>query len=532
MKSIKIKSPETCIKSFFNLFDKTDLLILLTVFIIGFITNFYFLNSGGLSPDALSESYFHIAGPWEIQLGRFSLPLLDHLRFGFVNHFIIILIALSFMSGSIILIRRILKLKSRLLIFILTLLTAAAPQFTETYMYLYCADSYLLAFFGATLAVYALTKINTIRKNKFWFLVAIFSTILVSSLYQAYLGVLLGLLIIYTIKEIIETDTKTALKKFLRNCLIIFIGICFYYILFRVFCKINHVRPSAYKGANGLGLETILALPKNILNAFVDFYNFFFAERIIINNNFYFRQFFYLALAIILTLVLAKVIKNRKNSQKIATICLIITFPIFINIMNLIASGTRINLVTGPGLITTFVLLIFLLDQLKNSSLNNLLRWLSSILLIIVAWTFMLSNTHTYIARNDQYSDFKTIMSNIYQKATSLENYKKDLPFLFSNIIDTPAREYEKTNGMITGNTISWTGYAGVMRYEEFFKKFLGVDIKSADEHKYLEIVNTKDFQDMPVYPEANSVKIINDVVVIKVSDQTLINEDNTVRIW
>ena len=70
------------------------------------------------------------------------------------------------------------------------------------------------------------------------------------------------------------------------------------------------------------------------------------------------------------------------------------------------------------------------------------------------------------------------------------------------------------------------------MRYEEFFKKFLGVDIKSADEHKYLEIVNTKDFQDMPVYPEAGSIKIINDVVVVKTSDQALVTKDGTVRMW
>ncbi|TWO99043.1 hypothetical protein EUA78_00100 [TM7 phylum sp. oral taxon 351] len=543
-----IKPPEKFIRDFLKKFDRVDLLILLTTFIAGLITNFYFFIGHGLSPDALSENYHHIAGPWELQLGRFSLQFLDQFRFGFVNQLLIILLALGFMSGALMLIRRLFNLKNRLYLFLLCLIVATAPQFTETYMYLYCADSYLLAFFSATLAVYALSKITSVKHSKSWILLAILSTILVSSLYQAYLGVLLGLLIIYTIKTILESNENSlknlpqktkqtsseisALKRFFQNLLIILFSIGLYYIIFRIVCRLNHLRPSSYKGANGLGIETLLALPKNIANAFTDFYNFFFADEIIINNNFYFRQFLYLILAAVLIFTIVQIFKRQKFSKSLLTLILILLFPIFVNIMNLIASGTRINLVTGPGIITTAVLFIYLVSKLTPSSFSHILHWITSSTLFLLAWTFLLADTYTYIVRNNQYNDFKTIAANIHQKATTLENYQPDLPFLFSNVIETPAREYEKTTGMVTRNTISWTGYAGVQRYEEFFRKFLGLNIHSATEQQYLKIVNNPEFKAMPTYPANDSVKIIDDIIVIKITNSVLINEQGEVKLW
>ena len=51
-----IKPPEKFIRDFLKKFDRIDLLILLTTFIAGLITNFYFFIGHGLSPDALSEN--------------------------------------------------------------------------------------------------------------------------------------------------------------------------------------------------------------------------------------------------------------------------------------------------------------------------------------------------------------------------------------------------------------------------------------------------------------------------------------------
>ena len=430
------------------------------------------------------------------------------------------------------LIRRIFKIESKLLLTLLAIIVAIAPQFTETYFYLYCADSYLLAFFAAALAVFSLTKIDKIKNSKRWVILTIISTILTCSLYQAYLGVLLGLLVAYAVKETLDKSAKIAIKNFVRNCAVILIGVCIYYVMFLDFCFINHVRPSGYKGANKLGLSTLLAMPENIANAFSDFYRFFFVDRKIINNDFYNRGIFYMILLVVFAFASFKIFKNEKSkkSQILTTFLLLTIFPIAVNIMDIIASGTRINLVTGPGILITAVLFIIMIDRLKDCNFNNLLRYVSSIVLIILAWTFTLSNIHTYVARNGQYDAFKNIAQNIYNKATALENYKPNMKFMFSNVIQTPAKEFEKTNGMITGNTLSWTGYAGVRRYTYFFNKYLGLNISSADADEYLKIVETDEFKNMEIYPENESVKIIDGVVVIKTSEKVLVRDDGTIK--
>ena len=40
-----------------------------------------------------------------------------------------------------------------------------------------------------------------------------------------------------------------------------------------------------------------------------------------------------------------------------------------------------------------------------------------------------------------------------------------------------------------------------------------------ADDTKAQEIVNTQEFKDMDVFPESNSIQMINDVLTIKLSD-------------
>lgn len=528
-------SPEKLVEKTKKHFDETDKHIFITTFIIGIITNFYFFISNGLSPDALSDTNTHVAGLWELQLGRFSLNFLDNVRFGFVNQLLIVLIALFFMSIGIMLIRRIFKIENKLILTIMCFTIAVAPQFTETYMYLYCADSYLLAFASAAFAVFSLSRIRTVKEDKKWVVFAILATVLTSSLYQAYLGVLAGLLVIYAIKETIDSDAKTAIKHFIRNAFIIGIGIGFYYVIFRVLCKLNHTRPASYKGANNLGIGTLLALPETIKGCFEDLYYFFFNDGRIINNAYYHRCIFYVILLVSFILSTFSIFKSEKKnrvSKIITTSLLILIFPIAVNIMNVVAAGTRINLVTGPGILTTVVLFLVFIDYLKDTTFNIIIKYVSYIVLIFISATFMVADIRTYIAREKQYNDFKVIAENIYTQATLLEDYDPNMEYLFSYVIKTPASEIEKTTGMVTKNTISWTGYAGVKRYQMFYSKFLGKNIVSADEEKYEKIIPTEEFEKMSVYPENGSIKIIDNTIVVKVSEDTFIKEDGKVRLW
>ena len=362
---MKMIEPEALFEKIKKKFDKNDLLILLTVFIVGFINNFYFIITEGIAPDALSPAHFNIAGNWEITLGRFGIKYVNILRYGFVNKLIIILISIILLSLSVMLIKRLFKIKNKILLILVTALIAIAPQFTETYMFIYCADAYILAFFLGILSVYFLSK----AKNKYYFL-SILCTIGVCSLYQAYLGVMIGSCIMLIAKYILDGNSfKEAIKKFLIFMTLIFIGIVLYYIILQIILSISGLSLASYKGANRLGIETIKSIPSSIIQCFKDFYAFFFTNKII-NNSYYDRKYIYLFLLLIMVLGSVYILlKNRQlNLSKVLLLAfLILIFPIGINIMNVIAPTTTINLVTGPGLITSILSIVLIYQNLPQN---------------------------------------------------------------------------------------------------------------------------------------------------------------------
>ena len=190
--------------------------------------------------------------------------------------------------------------------------------------------------------------------------------------------------------------------------------------------------------------------------------------------------------------------------------------------MNIVAKGTRINLVTGPGLITTSLFMVIIYEYMKESKIENILRYIMIIATIILSWTYIIANTFSYIVRDQEYDTLETTLSDIYSKATDLEGYNKNTKWFFSyyfNVADV--KDMEMSNGMTTRNNITWPSYTGVRRYAYFYKKFMGKDVEFEDEEKYNEIIETEEFKNMPVYPAKGSVKIIDNTLVVKASERT-----------
>lgn len=104
--------------------------------------------------------------------------------------------------------------------------------------------------------------------------------------------------------------------------------------------------------------------------------------------------------------------------------------------MDLIAPTTIVDLLTGPGLITLYILIIEILDKYNfNSKIQKTLKIIIIGIIIITIHTFIIQNNYTYKIREHIYQNFYTIQNNIYTRATSLEGYDKNMKWLFSDTI-------------------------------------------------------------------------------------------------
>lgn len=521
---MKIIQPEDILKKIKMKFEESDKFILLTTILLSIVNNFYFLIGDGVAPDAISGVYFNIASDWEISLGRFGIEYINMFRNGLVAKFLIILISTIMIALSVMLIKRIFKIKSKILMFIITILIAVAPQFTETYMFIYCADAYLFAFLMSVVTVFFLSK-TTISKNNYIF--AIISTIITCSIYQAYLGMIIALIIVFIInKIIIEKNTTKVIKEFINYTLTILTGVISYYILLKVILYVNDLPLASYKGANSLGINTIKQLPYTIAQCYKDFYSFFFQESII--NNFYWdRQKMYFIIFLLLLFGLAlNLIKNNQRQQKqlfkiICILIMIIILPIGIGVMNIIAPGTRLNLVTAPGLIAVWILAIVVYQNLSKNNIDNIIKYGILIICVALTWSYVLSNTFTYIAREQTFDNYKLTTSDIYTKATNLSDYSTEMEWMFSDVIRYRVPNAERTNGFITYDNLTWNNYNGTRQNSAYFQKYLGIKINICSKDTYDKIKEQDIFKNMPVYPAKGSIKIIDNVVVVKTTKYT-----------
>ena len=119
------------------------------------------------------------------------------------------------------------------------------------------------------------------------------------------------------------------------------------------------------------------------------------------------------------------------------------------------------------------------------------------------------------------YEQSRNIQKLLYScKATSLEDYSTTKKWLFSDVIKFKANNLEKTNGFISYDNETWNNYNGILQNYRFFDKYLGVKIKICSKDEYDSIVKSDEFKNMPIYPNNGSIKIINNIIVIKISDK------------
>ena len=135
-----------------NKYKKEKMAFCIT-FILGLITHFAIFCTESLAPDALVTGNYKIAGNWEISLGRWGIIFFDSIRGGMVNEVIIIVFCLIFLGLSSALVCKMLNIESKFAIAIVSGIFATAPQFSETFMFIYCADSYCFSVLAANIDI-------------------------------------------------------------------------------------------------------------------------------------------------------------------------------------------------------------------------------------------------------------------------------------------------------------------------------------------------------------------------------------------
>lgn len=420
------------------------------------------------------------------------------------------------------------KIKNKITIFLTSVALIAMPAMSEILTYWYCSDSYCMSILLSILAVYILYN----YKNKWGKLILASSCLTFSmALYQTSIGITVTLCIMLPIFEILkgEKNTKEILKEIGNSLIMGMVAGIIYFGLTHIILKLYNISLSSYGGANKIGISNLTNIFTYIKTTYITFYNYYFKNNIV--QNYYWRRQYINVLFIILIGIsfILLIVKNKSYKKKWNMILLVVfmlILPICLGIIEVIAPERGIALLMSSPYIFPVIMLILLIEVMTKkeqySSTINIFEFGSIFITICILWTYILSNNATYMAIKMTKNQLYSYSVRILDRIETNEEYIKDMPIMFAGDINKEQYPrdsiiYSMANGGTAKIDALWHDYNGSKQtWSKFFISNLGTNVKWCTNEQYKAIIQTDEFKKMGLYPATNSVKVINNIMVVK----------------
>ena len=530
-----VYTPELIFEKAKAYFSKDRKMIFLTTIIIGVIIHFLLLTNLIGSQDGLMHLLHYSAGTYEASLGRWGIDFFDSLRNNMALPFITTLFSITILSFVNILLIEIFEIKGKLNKFLTVFAFVASPSLCLTLLYVYTADVY---FWSLLLAVFTVYSFYNIKNKKLGIPLGIISFIIMLSTYQSYMGITIGLIVMINIKKLFteEKSVLDVLKDLVLKAVILAGSAIIYYIIAYIIVEIVlNADISTYGGLDKISAISIFgSIIESVKSAYVGFIKYFFADGIIFIRTWN-RDILYLILyvltSIIGVLLFIKDIKSKESKKEVClryfVIALLIgVLPLALNIVVVAAPGNQIYYLTSTQMVLMIPFIFMLLELLEDKNhLVNIVNWGIVITIFIILMTYAFSIIVTYQTLEMSFSQAKMAANRIIMKMESVPNYRQGMNTMFVGVIDdlNMPKTLDIYNYALTssfkGSIFHGTFWGQSGTWDKFMNTYAGIDLNFCTDYEYYKIINSDEFKEMDVFPGESYIKIINDVLVVKFTD-------------
>ena len=547
-------------KEFFNKERKTTFFItLITCLIVHF--QLYSLMITG--PDTLLNSMYHRPDIWEAMLLRVGLDFIQIIKGNVVSPVLATLISSVLLGITVIIVLETLEIKNKYFKYITAFIFAVAPNISATLTFFYCSDAYILGMLLASLAVYLVKK----YKNKRIILISGFLLAFAMGMYQTYLSVTMCLAVATLIIDLLnKKEVKQVVINALRYVIMGVIGIALFYLISHLVVFLKNLTVASYSGANKIGLSTLLSLPTLLPEAYQSFFNYYFNDNMIPNIIWGTNIFYIIIFAIMLISVIYIIVKNKiykKISNTIFTLILIICLPICFGIIEITAPSVDIHILMACSMICIFPIFFkileimpkentsksnenisklktnilqhkeinpnFKIDNAKqNSNFIKICKYTVVICSSIIAWNYTWQDNASYISIKTMQNQAEATANRLVMQVEQISGYTPETPVLITggleknsyfdrkNISIENTKIFDRSWGFISSNPTVWLG--NQESWKKLIYEYIGANLNIVNQSDYPEIIESEEYKNMKNYPEEGSIKIIDNIIVIKIS--------------
>jgi len=447
----------------------------------------------------------------------FSLPLFNGL------------LSITFIACAAMVLAKIFDLKSKLLSVMIAALMVVFPMVTSSFSFMFTTWPYYMGMMFAVVAAYYVTRELTVKNliiSSIWFALSL-------SLYQAFMGVLIVILLLKMLMDVIDAKTDSVfayLKQGILYLVELGLGLGIWAGVAKVFRTIKDIQLETYKGWDeGYNL---FKFPSKLLEAIKTFLTF---EMEGINALRYLRL---LSLVIfvftIIMIVLLLLYSKAKVTVKVSSIVGIVLMPVAMIVVYVLSTSDSYSVNTMMVYAEVFVYIIPLVLLEKFDGFENVITDFISKLtsIVLILSTLVVTIGYIYL---DNAAYFKAaiyqeqavvymtaVLANI--KSTPGFSDDKEIVFVgFDNVEDKTINEVaskEEMDGIQLEkyyNSLEEMLDGGVNI--QFLRDHIGIGnakMRIEDVNDNTDVSDMPEVKAMPIYPNEGSIAIIDDMVVVK----------------
>lgn len=469
---------------------------------------------------------------WENNQGRFFLRFLDTWRSGIVIPALIIGICLVFLWIMAAVLWYAFDIRNTFERILAGILVVCTPSIADLLTYYYTADCYC---FGILLAVLAAVLLIRGKKKRSGFLAAALIIVLLG-IYQPYLGITVTICGFWLLLQMLknEIENKELGKKTLRFLAAGGAGVIIYLFLFFLLEKAGYLVRDSARGADHALANAFSNMFYGIVEVYHVFIEYFFEDTLIC-NAWHGRRYVNVLVLILFFLMIGLAIWQNKTYKNVTrcvlSIVLAVLIPVMLEIVIVMAPGTSVHAETGIlmlcGMNFFYLLPILLLPLIKKSRWiyvgTNVIAKLSLVYMGVFMCVFI--GVFERMVQTEQ-AKFETLAVRMESRMEELDHYSSGMKVLVvgrpqsGNYPFVDDMYKTVTKGMISDYSLAFGRADQVsLSWIELFKYYCGVRYERVSEEQRLELMESEEFAQMENYPAKSSVRWIDDVVVIKLSE-------------
>lgn len=515
--------------------EKSEVISFLLVFFTGLITYYQMPSAWLTNPDGVWNSiYFRQGHGGEKKNGRLFQIVVDKLRMNMVTPVLTTVVCILLLALTACIVCRIFESKNVIVNVLIGMILIFVPCTSSSLTYYYCSDSFMLALFCVVLGVYLIRKYPSIKSS-------IAAIILFGSslyLYQAYICVVFVLAVLLLVKDILENEKTFKETRIHFGYCVATSGIAavLYAISFKLLQIVLHMEVRTDRGMDFKNLFGENGLFTLIQEAYINFYQYFFGNRLL-NNTFGDRNLInLLVFAVGIAVIIAGFIKNKlwKNAAKTVALGIgILVLPLAAEAITVMSPKVDEYGPTGIIMIPTMAFFyIFVLVIGKNLTEKMQLRFFgvaSYVVVILFLWNSVVFTNLCINSMKWNLNKAETVADLMLEEIIEEVGYESGTKLLVAGSMEDgnfPSL-YEWPTDAIQGSSASygfmWDTYTGNENcWVEFMRQYKGVQFTVCDQAEYESLLSDKEYQAMPLFPAEGSVKVFGDTVVVKMSDVEL----------